>query len=658
MPQNQELRLPQVTNHRLLLIADYQRPYAWGHKQLSDLWEDLDLLGPAGRHYAGTLVVRDLVDSGGAPIESETDDNTILRHSEVVDGQQRLTTCLLLLDRVRRRLQGLADGGLEDAQPVADSLRRTYGFAQIGKADRPRLQLGSELNDYWVDVIIGDHQYAGPPLLAGHERLRQAAAFFDDKLEGLGQDVAPETHLARLRELQRRVTAGLGFLVYEVQDTAEVGVIFETLNERGRQLSDLEKTKNYLLYLARGIQDDRSQQLADEINKAWSAIFTSLAGQAADQDDQLLRAHWLATQNPDPRLWKRIDSIKARFDRSRYISGETRLVPTTQAHQDQQQAWDDLFTDVRGYVRSLRECAFFLAEMFDSEAAFTAFAEDRARARQRSAALRRSGVVALYRPLLFAARLRHPTNGQLYADLVDLCERYTARVFVIEQRRANAGETRLLRLAYELFHGEPATYILGEIAAVLWRYAPDDRIRATLEAVDENWYWRRGHKYFLYEYELSLMQPGEQVPSFTAFTEAAREQRTTEHILPQHPRPEDTCWSDAFTDDERAVMVHALGNLTLTLDNSAYANKCFDDKRGAPLQPGQLPTACYAQAPLHQERELAQYTDWTPETIRARQVQLTNFALARWYVATPAAPGAQDIGPLEPEGSEEDQAVQ
>ena len=38
--------------------------------------------------------------------------------------------------------------------------------------------------------------------------------------------------------------------VYEVATSTEVGVIFETLNERGRPLSELEKTKNYLLYLA------------------------------------------------------------------------------------------------------------------------------------------------------------------------------------------------------------------------------------------------------------------------------------------------------------------------------------------------------------------------------------------------------------------------
>ncbi len=44
MPSTQEVRLQQVVSDRLLIIPDYQRPYAWRGKQLEDLWEDLDLL--------------------------------------------------------------------------------------------------------------------------------------------------------------------------------------------------------------------------------------------------------------------------------------------------------------------------------------------------------------------------------------------------------------------------------------------------------------------------------------------------------------------------------------------------------------------------------------------------------------------------------------
>ena len=60
MAQHQEVRLQQVIEPRLFEIADYQRVYAWEVKHLSDLWEDLDLVGPGGSHYAGTLVIREV----------------------------------------------------------------------------------------------------------------------------------------------------------------------------------------------------------------------------------------------------------------------------------------------------------------------------------------------------------------------------------------------------------------------------------------------------------------------------------------------------------------------------------------------------------------------------------------------------------------------
>jgi hypothetical protein len=447
MPQSQEVRLPAVVADRLIEVPDYQRPYAWEEKQLNDLWEDLDLLGSAGTHYAGTLVLRDIESSPGVPRTSMDDEGPTLRHAEVVDGQQRLITCFLLLDRVRRRLEGLDASGVEAAGPIARNIRHRYGFVRIDNAPVPRLTLGTDLNPYWISVVLGDDPYVGPALIAGERRLRDAVHFFDSKLDGLAAQGSPETEFGRLRELQRRITDGLGFLVYEVGSVGEVGVIFETLNERGRQLSDLEKAKNYLLYLARNLPDARNEMLAQQINNGWSEIFRNLARESGDLDLALLRPHWLATQNPDRNAWKRIASIKERFDRSKYLASHNRLVPA-ETGDDQETAWNQLCDDVSTFVKSLVQCSYFLAEMFDPNASFEAFSseDDRRRARLRSGALRRSGVVALYRPLLFASRLRHPTNGDLYARLVDRCERYTARVFIIEQRRQNAGEPRLLRL--------------------------------------------------------------------------------------------------------------------------------------------------------------------------------------------------------------------
>lgn len=646
MVNNAQLRLPAVMNERLMLIADYQRPYAWERKQLQDLWDDLDLLGTGRSHYAGTLVLRD-IHQGDVAVTSSADDGTVLRHCEVVDGQQRLTTCLLLIDRIRRRLEALPPE-VEHAAAMAANLRTTYGLVSINNAKRPRLRLGAGLNEYWVDVVLGDGQADGETLIAGQRRLRDAAAFFDEQLRGMRHD-DPLVEFGRLKDLQARITAGLGFLVHDVATSAEVGVIFETLNERGRPLSELEKTKNYLLYLARNIGDGRADELSELINTSWSTIFTHLAGQGRDAEDQLLRAHWLATRDPDRRSWQQIASVKTAFERSQYVSGAVRLVPKNDGDGDQADAWDRLYADLTRFVTDLRKCSLYLREMTEEGATFAGFDDAQSDVRRASAALLRSGIVAPYRPLLFAARLRYPTDGEFYARLVAMCEKYSARVFIIRQRRLNAGESRLLRLAHDLYTtpaGEDRrTWVLDELAGLVWRYASDSEMRASLRNAEENWYVRRGHKYFLYEYELSLRVHGQELPPLSEFTSSSGEQRTTEHVLPQHPRADADCWWISFSKEEHAALQHSLGNLCLTYDNSSYGNKCFDAKRGDAETEGR----CYAKAELLQERELAALTAWTPTEVRARQARLAEWAMTRWSVARPDESTLTEDVDIEPE---------
>lgn len=368
--------------------------------------------------------------------------------------------------------------------------------------------------------MLGDKQYEGV-LIAGQRRLLAAKEFFDTKLKELLGDAAATEQFARLCELQRRITDGLAFLVYEVRSDAEVGVIFETLNERGRNLTDLEKIKNYLLYLSSAIPDDRGVCLSELISHAWHDMFLNLAEQPDGAEDQLLRAHWLATQNPDPRLWKRVASVKEQFERSAYVPGGDRIIPYQTSEAAQEDSWARLKTDVEDYVHSLRNCSTFLADMSNPRAKYDNFTAetDRRQARLRTEALGRSGVVAPYRSLLFAARLKYPSDGSFYARLVDLCERFSARVFVIEQARSTAGEPRLARLAADLYKGVlTPSQVLARLETTIWEYANDDAVRNTLEDTSKNWYRRPGHKYFLYEYELSLIAPGAEAPDFSTFT--------------------------------------------------------------------------------------------------------------------------------------------
>lgn len=637
MAQSGEITLPKVIQGRLLEVADYQRPYAWEHKQLEDLWEDIDLLGK-GHHYAGTLVIKDMCQP-----ELMAADGDALTRFEVVDGQQRLTTCLLLLDRIRRAMEKVdAEGAVE----VALRLRSTYGVLKVGGVDVPRLTLGTDLQSFWKQSILGDHPVSDPTLVAGAQRLRAAAQSFDLRIAALTEGLDEEATVGRLMELQRRIISGLRFLVYEVQTDAEVGVVFETLNERGRPLTELEKVKNYLLYLARQLPEQQMSDLATTINEAWSHIFQMLARRPASFEERLLRAHWICTVEPDARQWKRIASVKARFPRSKYVSGSERLSHSGSAGLADDAVADLLYKEVKSYVEGLRASATYIAEMYDNRADYHAFSGNKNEIRSATAALRRSPVVAIFQPVILAFRLAHPEDGESYLKLIRLCETYSARVFAICQRRSNAGEPYLARIAHDVFTKKVTTdQALDRIAALLWEYASEDEVRQNLLG-KANWYARAAHKYFLYEYERSFAKSDTDVISWSDIMDA-KTRKTTEHILPQNPEPQSN-WKEYFSDSEQDELRHTLGNLVLTYDNSAYSNKEYKDKRGAL---GQQSPRCYFTASLRSEVDIAtRYEVWTPQTVGERQALIAAWALTRWHVEPPKG---KDLKVAEDEFTEE-----
>jgi len=84
--------LSNLFNDRLFSIPDYQRGYAWEEKQWKDFIEDIEALitdENIRTHYTGTIV------TFSPPKKEETYNRKLTKRVEVVDGQQRLTTCCL-----------------------------------------------------------------------------------------------------------------------------------------------------------------------------------------------------------------------------------------------------------------------------------------------------------------------------------------------------------------------------------------------------------------------------------------------------------------------------------------------------------------------------------------------------------------------------------
>ena len=101
---NNVVPLDDLFRKRLFRVPDYQRGYSWEEQQVEEFLEDLELLGPQRYHYTGTVVLHES-DSVTRPMDR--DGNTYVP-VEIVDGQQRITTIILLLDGISRSLEGFS----------------------------------------------------------------------------------------------------------------------------------------------------------------------------------------------------------------------------------------------------------------------------------------------------------------------------------------------------------------------------------------------------------------------------------------------------------------------------------------------------------------------------------------------------------------------
>ena len=101
---NDLLSLTDLFNRSIFRIPDYQRGYSWGELQLEEFWSDILNLLPNRDHYTGMISLKKL-DREYTSDEKWNDERWLLDNwnynaYHVVDGQQRLTTFIILINEI------------------------------------------------------------------------------------------------------------------------------------------------------------------------------------------------------------------------------------------------------------------------------------------------------------------------------------------------------------------------------------------------------------------------------------------------------------------------------------------------------------------------------------------------------------------------------
>jgi len=225
MPASQLQTIDTIFNSRVFRIPDYQRGYAWGERQLTDFWEDLNRLSETRNHYTGQLTIERVRDETWKRWDEDIwlIDGKGFKPFYVVDGQQRLTTAIILikclLDSVKSD-QRLAF--TEKTDHVKKYLVQTGG---VSRAYLFGYEKDNPSYEFLKTQVLGEpsNQYQGTETTYT-ANLLVARDFFRQKLTD-----ATHTDLERwFKALTQRFL----FNVYEVEDELDVFVVFETMNNR------------------------------------------------------------------------------------------------------------------------------------------------------------------------------------------------------------------------------------------------------------------------------------------------------------------------------------------------------------------------------------------------------------------------------------------
>jgi uncharacterized protein with ParB-like and HNH nuclease domain len=238
----------ELFQNRIFRIPDYQRGYAWKHEQLTDFWEDLLNLHENRYHYTGMLLLKTVNDKDARLWK---DDEWLLdmgyKPFHVVDGQQRLTTFSILMHEITLFTEAVNDNDSMTDNEIFlgyESLKDIKSKYVLKK--RPPQNIitsylfGYETDNPSADYLkykVFDEPYGGSVFETYYTKnLKYAKNFFADNLKF----VFESDGIVGIERIYKKLTMRFMFNLHEIEDDYDVFVAFETMNNRGKKLTNLD----------------------------------------------------------------------------------------------------------------------------------------------------------------------------------------------------------------------------------------------------------------------------------------------------------------------------------------------------------------------------------------------------------------------------------
>ncbi len=588
------LDLDGVIEKGVFEIPSYQRGYAWQERQLKDFWNDLEHVSKLGNqfHYMHSLTLREL--------ENEFENSAF----EIIDGQQRLATSLILLGLLAKTTQNKDPKySLINLEPIL-----SYKYYGLSEAFRAIIEEEKDLEKFKTSF------YA--------KNLIKAYEFFQEKISDTPIEVLEKMFDALIKKML--------FSVVGLNDNRiDPFSSFETINNRGKDLSTLELLKNRLHFVAHKICEGKKlEKLQQEINDTYTLIYHDLR-QFEDTHLESFLKHFVEYYYGEKGDFKK-RLLEMEFN------AHKRYTDNTNFNEEYEKIDDLLFylsysSKVWNFLHTPDEksIALIVDDNKKLEMEITPKMRGLLDKMRRLNALSDNAFLPLLLSLLTIQLAGKSANEQPYTTkelegLLEYLERFGFLIYGVAGKK-NTAKNEWIELAFEAFRAfryweeNIAIEKLPTLEKNFFNRQGNSGLELLEESIHslkntEKWYkWGKALNYLLYEYELHHN------PETTLNFDGSLE--SIEHILPQNPdqgySAKEKNWA------KNPNIVHALGNLLLIPKNanSSLSNKPFDEKRKEYLKDS------------YSEKEVAKNASFGVDQIKERSEKLLDFLIAHYRIA-------------------------
>lgn len=540
-------------------IPVYQRAYSWERQNWKTFLDDLlEQIQGHNNYFFGNLLLEVIHKN---------------RKYEIIDGQQRITTLAIFM-RAMLNILELRVGESElsdfDFQEKINIYLKSGGNIKLRPVEYDRA---------CYDTLIIDNKKSFSISTPSQKRMKEAKDYFEEELDSFTTK--------KILEILDKIE-NTELTVIELDGKKDSALMFELENNRGKDLTSMEKIKSYFMYQMYVYSTpDEVETNIESISNVFKLIYLIINDLKKINEDSVLIYHNNAYVKGFN--YRNLDDVKDEFKKS-----------------DSKIEW------IKTYIEELHT-TFSNIKKFEMSGSLFAVR------------LNELGVPAFVYPFIIKGYKFHGDDTEKLNRLFNLLEIITFRARLINSRANIQERLNSILLGFD-----------GDLIKLI------DSVKSKL---NESWYWGDDNtrnylngsiygsnvlRYILWRYENSIQNEGYGVSGFSIASEQI------EHISPQNPtngEPIETGYevdeNNQYSDDFVSRKLNCIGNLMLISGshNASIGNKPFKDK-----------LLTYKQNPLlNQQAEINKFVEyedskpvWKTKSIDERHKKIVDFAINNW----------------------------